>query len=717
MMGKIQTTGTACVKCGGRLWPHAKFCHHCGRAVSSRRPQKRTHTKRVCKANSNRKIIAGALVTIAIVIGTLYSIHYSGSSQSQYVSTTQPQWPITPSQSGNGGGVTITGETAPASTSYQPPIGKSYVNLDITHEVGDYGPLYDGSGWRQDENDQPYATVDVQFTIRNVGTATARDVSLTLNVDGKLTNLRTIQSLSPSSSYQFSQTISLHPQHFDVLESGRYVQLFDDIGATVQLTAKTADGTWTEDFTESAPRNLSYSFTVTPNDPVVKSLVNNILSAKAWWGIRPDWEVLYDWVNDEIYYNHDKLNNWPYNFWTQLPRETIQWRKGVCIDTAVLLASMLRAAGYGPDEVYVVIGRVPIDEILSGEEAWHAWVILKESVFGVFEYWQLLETTLDYTPGFVGVINGTLSQITDAISQALFGSPVFYSEVYEFNDVNYIKLSNPGRGVSANESAVPTGMINNLRQTFWSKLEQLSYSNSELYQETTIGSSSSTQNQDLRNHVQATVDSLRVSGLSREQMEQYKDHLLDYYVDSLSFPLPIEGCENPVNMLIFVNAGTKDESMQAILSMFKQLGYFSSDYRLEFFSTIYPTNREIELYREFSIGSTVLQFHMRGMYVCETDLGYLWAVCGHLEYSDTEPIDHLFSQITQRIADSSEHIVWPNVKWESFEEDVKLQLLNLDEPSVSYVASINYGNSGYYEKNDEYHFGDGILPVIVIENV
>ena len=769
---EIRESESFCAGCGRRLLLNAKFCHGCGKAVPLS-PHLGCVPSQAGKVNAYRTT-AVAVLTVAIVIGMLHSIHYPSTHvQPSHAPGTSLRGPGIPSQEGGRNESFVPDEKTPVP--YQPPVHDPAtevqvpqsperdlrattsaqanatsnstdaivpstdsvlrsVSLDITH-IAAYKSLYDGSGWGRDENDQPYATIDIQFTVRNVSTATARNVSLTLNVDGEVTNLGTVQSLPPYGSYQFNQRISLRPRYFYTFDGGRRVQLFEEVSAHVQLTAKTADGTWTEDFTASAPRDLPYPFTVTPNDPVVKSLVDNILGKKARWDIRPNWVVLYNWVNDKVYYNYEKLSNWPYTFWTQLPRETIQWKKGVCIDTAVLLASMLRAAGYGPDEVYVVVGTIPVNELLTGEEAWHAWVILKDWGFGDFEHWQLLETTFDDTPGFIGVINGIFSQLVDAISQALAGRSIFYNEVYIFNDAKNIRLSNPNHDRSANASARLTEaikMANGSKQTLYSRMGL----------QTSRAFSSNAQNRDLRNRLQAIVDSLRVPGIPRTQLWANKDKLLDYYVDCKVGKDPLKnGCPNPVNALIFVRAQSKEDSKKEISAMFKELGYFDSEFRsgIRFFDKMYPTGEEMEFFREVSVPgepldspifmtvvpygewmekSVTLQFHARCMYVCETELGHLWAVCGHVEYSDLEPLRHLFGKkITQRQADASESVTWPYVKWESFEEDLRHRLSNISSARNKMLCvDINYGNSGCYEGKGEYYFNDGVLPVIVIKN-
>lgn len=217
--------------------------------------------------------------------------------------------------------------------------------------------------------------------------------------------------------------------------------MFEHVGSDVQLEVATAGRIWTEEFQEQGPRQLPCTLEVTPNDPIIKSLVEEILAAKAWYDPRPNWQVLLGWMSANISYDFDKLNNWHYYFWDQLPRETIQRKKGVCIDTALLYASMLRACGYAPEEVYVIVGKVPLQNALSGKDWYHAWVIFKDSTFGLLPYWRPVETTIpDPTGGFLVVIVDAFSQVVDAVSNALTKDGVFYSDSFKFNDMYYERV-------------------------------------------------------------------------------------------------------------------------------------------------------------------------------------------------------------------------------------------------------------------------------------
>jgi transglutaminase-like putative cysteine protease len=96
-------------------------------------------------------------------------------------------------------------------------------------------------------------------------------------------------------------------------------------------------------------------------------------------------------------------------FW-QLSPETLITHKGDCEDFAILLCSLLRADGWGTDEVYVVLGR-------NEEGYYHAWVKVKIPLIG----WYNIEPQL----------NGWNTLLGDYV--ALRG----YTAVYNFNDAEF----------------------------------------------------------------------------------------------------------------------------------------------------------------------------------------------------------------------------------------------------------------------------------------
>ena len=108
---------------------------------------------------------------------------------------------------------------------------------------------------------------------------------------------------------------------------------------------------------------IKYDMTVfiTPDSDDIKSFANYINTN--------DPVQIYKFVRDEIKYVEDYLTyDYRFEYW-QFPEETLRLRTGDCEDQAILLCTLFRAKGYGPDDVKVVFG-------LTSENTGHAWVEL-----------------------------------------------------------------------------------------------------------------------------------------------------------------------------------------------------------------------------------------------------------------------------------------------------------------------------------------------------
>ena len=109
---------------------------------------------------------------------------------------------------------------------------------------------------------------------------------------------------------------------------------------------------------------------ITPREPSLVALKNDILKDAPLK--LNDWIGLRNWVGDNIQYRYDDEIYGIREYW-QFGKETLDLRTGDCEDFAILLCSLYRAAGYSPDDVYVVIGKKA--------NGYHAWVKIKlESV-------------------------------------------------------------------------------------------------------------------------------------------------------------------------------------------------------------------------------------------------------------------------------------------------------------------------------------------------
>lgn len=160
-----------------------------------------------------------------------------------------------------------------------------------------------------------------------------------------------------------------------------------EYAVTYHFTMSATSGNIRDDFTftlnvPSLPRDMPLDIAtlyVTPDDAVVIETVNEILDRKPFW--LSTWMVIRDWVG-EIEYEYDDVVYGEDDYW-QLPYETIKLGQGDCEDQAILLCTMLRAAGIGSQDVYVV----------GGEG--HAWVSFEWfDVFG-HEVWITLEPTAE----------------------------------------------------------------------------------------------------------------------------------------------------------------------------------------------------------------------------------------------------------------------------------------------------------------------------------
>ena len=111
--------------------------------------------------------------------------------------------------------------------------------------------------------------------------------------------------------------------------------------------------------------NLCHFF-VTPNDPSVVSLKNEILQDNIAL-LTPDWMALRDWVGARSESVSDSVIHNETEYW-QFSNETLHLETGDCEDFSILLCSLLRSNGWASDSVYVVIG--------EQNNQYHAWVRL-----------------------------------------------------------------------------------------------------------------------------------------------------------------------------------------------------------------------------------------------------------------------------------------------------------------------------------------------------
>ena len=144
---------------------------------------------------------------------------------------------------------------------------------------------------------------------------------------------------------------------------------------------------------------------VTPREPSLVELKDEVLKDAPLK--LNDWIALRNWVGNNIKYEHDDAVHGVRDYW-QFGKETVAMKTGDCEDFAILLCSLLRAAGYSPDNVYVVIGKNP-----NGH---HAWVKIN-----LGSIWYNLEPQENGWATFVG----DLLMLSD------------YQALYQFNDQQF----------------------------------------------------------------------------------------------------------------------------------------------------------------------------------------------------------------------------------------------------------------------------------------
>lgn len=192
---------------------------------------------------------------------------------------------------------------------------------------------------------------------------------------------------------------------------------------------------------------------------------------------------------------------------------------------------------------------------------------------------------------------------------------------------------------------------------------------------------------------------------------------------SLEFP-PIGWVltyDDPINLLIFVSATTKEQAIEIIKKFFKKLGYFETPFRFGFL-TRYQKPIEIEMFYDFEIRGESLQLHFRGFYAGEDiDFGHIFFFNGHVEYGVNKPFAHLFGKkFPPNLINSAEYLTEKGTKWESFERHLEMSVKNKKEKIVLF-GYFDYNNEGYYfgkgkeETGDIYYYVDGKIPLIMLK--
>jgi len=372
---RIETAFQYCGECGDRIqYCHncrsanpnsATFCHSCGqelvidaKAVSTEVRAKASaeveSESSPIKSGSNKTAIAALLIVVMLIAGYVF---IAIGPQGAY----QGQTPVETSQ----------------------PVPYTRVQVQIARP---------SCQWNRDPaTDLPSCLVDLTYSVSNAGTMTA-NARVAVVVDS-LT--KSDSSFAFSAGASDSRTLSLSFP-------------YDSIH-TVEISAYAQDSrdSQTTSIDATLPRNPSdpriMQLYVTPNDPEIRStatgVLNNPLTASA------KWLALSYFVQDTVRYGGSGT------YW-QLPRETLQRRTGVCKEYSTLLVSLLRAAGYSTDDVFVVLGTK------TGESTGHAWVRIHLDVIG----WQELEPQ----GGIFGIFEGASEVRSGWTARYIFNDQIGY---------------------------------------------------------------------------------------------------------------------------------------------------------------------------------------------------------------------------------------------------------------------------------------------------
>jgi predicted transglutaminase-like cysteine proteinase len=260
--------------------------------------------------------------------------------------------------------------------------------------------LYEMNGYwaRDSSSDLPLYITNLGYPVRNYGNGDADNVKVVVKVDGVTYLEQTIELIRPYNEYSNSFSLTI------AYVSSKTISLYASCSKSSDSRTMTIEATLPRYFSS----DLCKLF-IAPREANVVSLKNQIISNK--FPLTPNWIALRDRVANSITYKYDSDVHGVKEYW-QLPKETLQLRTGDCEDYAILLVSLLRADGWSPNDIYVVIGE-------DAQGNGHTWVKLNLGILG----WQYLEPQA----------NGWCTLFLDYF--IISG----YKEKYMFNDILFYK--------------------------------------------------------------------------------------------------------------------------------------------------------------------------------------------------------------------------------------------------------------------------------------
>lgn len=208
------------------------------------------------------------------------------------------------------------------------------------------------SYWENLASSLPELISNLTVSVINLGAGSAENVKVTTIIDGANYNTESVALLQPSEAYTSSITVKVG------YKSAKIVTV--EASCPLSFSSKTVivNANLSRVFDE----NLCRSF-ITPEDRSVVELKNKILKDKPLLTL--NWMAIRDWVGSSLKYRSDSEIHGERDYW-QFPNETIQLITGDCEDFSTLLCSLLRADGWSPDRVYVIVG--------EQNNQYHAWV-------------------------------------------------------------------------------------------------------------------------------------------------------------------------------------------------------------------------------------------------------------------------------------------------------------------------------------------------------
>ncbi len=188
--------------------------------------------------------------------------------------------------------------------------------------------------WTHGENDTPVPEVSLLCSVWNTGELEA-EPELELWV-GENHLQQKMKEIGPNELRTWQYNFSLTEGDYPVTAILRYGQenLIRHLELHLHLPRSL----------DNMPPGTEMVF-VTPKDPAILDLAKQL---------GENLDAYLQWMSSMEYVPDENAHGCK-DYW-QLPRETLELRRGDCEDFAVLLCSLLRAAGVPPERLWVVVG-------------------------------------------------------------------------------------------------------------------------------------------------------------------------------------------------------------------------------------------------------------------------------------------------------------------------------------------------------------------------